>query len=116
MRFKKRTSTKPAIIHPMRASDLEYLSHIPSILPDKLGDLLKKSTHHRVYEYGENEIIKVPRRRFNFLYSKRSHLEADLDIVERYFPGLAVHTVIHSSRKDIQDQAPRHPSSSEFIH
>lgn len=81
----------------MRSSDLDYISHIPTIDPRLLGDLLKESTHHRVYEYGKDEILKVPRRRFNFLYSERSHLEADLAIIERYFPGLAVHTLVHSS-------------------
>lgn len=81
----------------MRISDLNYLSEIVGVDREKVGHLLNTGVHHRVYSYGDEHVIKVPRRRFNFLYTERAHLEADLNVIDTYFPGLRVNTDVLSS-------------------
>jgi len=82
----------------MKENDINYVRQIPTIDINQIGQLINQGVHHRVYEYGRDEVLKVPRRRFNFLYSNRSHLEADLKLINSYFPELAVSTVVHSSK------------------
>lgn len=81
----------------MRISDLNYLSEVTGIDPDLVGGLLNQGVHHRVYEYGQEQVIKVPRRRFNFLYTERAHLEADLKLINHQFPNLTIKTEVLSS-------------------
>jgi len=81
----------------MKKADLRWIRNISTVDVRKVGNLIDEGMHHRVYEYGHDEVIKIPRRRFNFLYSKRSNLESDILLIQTYFPGLAIRTVIHSS-------------------
>jgi hypothetical protein len=81
----------------MRAADLKYIAPIEAVSIEKVGKLLNTGIHHRVYHYGTSKVIKIPRKRFNFLYSKRSHLESDIKLLDEYFPGLAVKTEVFSN-------------------
>lgn len=81
----------------MRRSDLRYIRPIRGIDSGLVGTLLGAGVHHRVYAYGEKSVIKIPRRRFAFLYSTHSHLTDDLTLIKKHFPGLAVATRIFSS-------------------
>jgi hypothetical protein len=81
----------------MRIYDLHYLSEIPDVKLDKVGSLLNTGVHHRVYRYGRQQVIKVPRQRFTFLYSERAHLEADLAIIDQHFPHFRVKTEVYAS-------------------
>jgi hypothetical protein len=83
----------------MRKSDLRYIKNITTIDAKKVGKKINSGVHHRVYEYGTKHVIKIPRRRYNFLYSTRSHLEADISLINRFFPNLMVKTTVHSSKK-----------------
>jgi hypothetical protein len=76
---------------------LRYIQKITKIKPQLVGSLLNAGVHHRVYAYGKQHVIKIPRRRFNFLYSKHSHLENDLSLLNTYFPGLVVETQVFAS-------------------
>lgn len=77
-----------------------FLLSFPQLQVQKMGSLLVESTHHRVYSYGKDQIIKVPRRRFEFLYSDKVALLRDLAFLQKHFPGLAIKTEVLSSKNE----------------
>jgi len=81
----------------MTPADVAWIQKIVTVDLKKVGQLINEGMHHRVYEYGHDEVIKIPKRSFNFLYSRTSHLEKELQLLETFFPGLAIRTTIHAS-------------------
>lgn len=73
----------------MKKNDLNYVASI-GIDIDKIGKFIDKGVHHRVYEFGKNQVIKIPKRRFNFLYSKKTQLLNDYKLLQQYFKNLVV--------------------------
>jgi len=82
---------------PLSPHDWRYVSAIPAIDASKIGELINQGVHHRVYKYGAKHVIKIPRRLFDFLYSTKSHLEADLELIEQYFPQLLISTHVYAA-------------------
>jgi hypothetical protein len=81
----------------IKSQDLNYVQHIHSIDIKKIGEMLNQGVHHRVYYYGEKYVLKVPRERFNFLYSEKSHLDEDLKLLKLYAGKLIIKTIVHAS-------------------
>jgi len=76
-------------------SDLfKFLLTFPQLEIQKVGPLIIQGAHHRVYSYAKDRIIKVPRKRFEFLYSDNIALHKDLAFLDTHFPGLAIHTTV----------------------
>jgi hypothetical protein len=66
-----------------------------------IGKKIGESTHHTVYNYGSGKVVKIPKKRFDFIYSNRQDLEADLKLVNGFFPGFAVATRIAGDENDL---------------
>lgn len=81
----------------MRKNDLNYVASI-GIDVDKVGNFIDKGVHHRVYEFGKTNVIKIPKRRFNFLYSKKTDLLLDYQLLIKYFKNLVVPIKVISSK------------------
>jgi hypothetical protein len=82
----------------LRTSDAKFVSRFDGVEAALVGEIISDALHHRVYAYGENKVLKVPKKPFKFLFSEKLHLEEDLARLHEFFPGLAVETDVLTSR------------------
>lgn len=77
-----------------------YLCHFP-IDPTKVGRKLSEGLQHFVYEYGKNEVVKVPRFDVvNLIYGVLNPVDVEKDrkLIEKHFKKYLIKTKVYSSK------------------
>lgn len=75
------------------------VTNYPTLNPSLVGKKIARGGHHDVYEYGNDQVLKVPHKPFRFLYSDKQSLLRDLAILHHYIPDFVVPTEVIEHRQ-----------------
>lgn len=81
--------------------DMGYARTFPGLEAGLIGNLLGQGAGHRVYEYGKDKVLKLPKSHPFYLPLHFTDKKRLVDLLYAYFPGFCLETDILSS--------PTHP-------
>src|SRR3546814_892542 len=71
---------------PTRKEAHEYLEYFKEINTKKVGSFLGQGLTHRVYGYGDEQIVKVPKKGYIKKQESAQQLKKSYDLCLEYFP------------------------------
>lgn len=93
MHIERRLKETPWVV-----SDQQFIETFPDIDPQKVSlRPLGQGFHHTVYPYGDDGVIKVPRRRYGGALRPWDRMANDVATIKRAFPQYIVPTDVHKS-------------------
>ena len=91
--------SKEGGIRSIHQRELNYLSEF-LVDVNQIGQLLGKGMGHWVYEYGSDQVIKIPIDRGWHRPGRAEEREQDLTIIKQYFPDQYLETEVIRSEKN----------------
>jgi len=77
--------TRYKLLPPLH-SDIEYAATFPEIIPEQIGPVIGEGTFHLVYEYGPENVIKIPRLAYRvFPIITLERVRREQKTVKKYF-------------------------------